>query len=65
MRAQPLGGIVPCFGVACELHGECKRYALVEGSTPGQVRLGYCGKGGARALFIPILFETNEQRKPP
>jgi len=63
----PSGGIIPCFGVGCPIHEKCKRYALIELSSPWQSRLGFCGKGeGERPLFLPIIVEPlrgKENRK--
>lgn len=45
---------VPCFGVGCERYKDCYRYALIEGSSPREVRMSMCGAPGARHLFQPI-----------
>jgi hypothetical protein len=59
MRAQPP---VPCFGVGCEMHQDCLRYALIEGSKTQQTRIGYCGRAGDRPLFLAV---APPERKPP
>lgn len=41
-----------CYGVCCNLHGRCARYAAVEGKTDPNV-IATCANGaGERPLFI-------------
>lgn len=54
---------VPCFGVGCERYKDCYRYALIEGSSPREVRMSLCGEPGKRILFQPFpLAEAGDRR---
>lgn len=39
-----------CFGVCCEKHADCARYANTDGSWTD--RIAECGEG--RTLFVPL-----------
>jgi hypothetical protein len=42
-----------CYGIACDRHLTCQRYAAVEGNTnPQQSYIAMCGP--TRPSFIPI-----------
>jgi len=32
-----------CFGVCCPKHGQCAKYAAVDGAQPEQPRMDNCG----------------------
>lgn len=53
MTITPITDKTPaCFGVVCEKHGQCQRYANVEASEPHNT-IGTCVEhDGSRPLFI-------------
>lgn len=47
--------VIPCFGIKCEQHQNCRAYEAVEYAET-DLRIGFCAQDetGARTRFIPI-----------
>ncbi len=56
----PITPTVPqCFGVCCPQHGECARYAAMDGSVGDHSRISTCDDHGTgdRPLFVAVVEE--------
>lgn len=54
---QPITNSVPeCCGIACDKHGQCARYAALEGSDGTAPRIATCDDYGTgeRPLFVAL-----------
>jgi hypothetical protein len=48
-----------CFGVRCQVHGTCARYANVNGSDHDDLRMGTCAtESGHYPQFLPSITYT-------
>jgi hypothetical protein len=48
-----------CFGFDCQGHAQCERYHLIETAAEGTPRIGTCGEGHDKPLFIPIAVDRS------
>lgn len=50
------GRVIPCLGVGCRQHANCRAYEAVEFSDPLSMRLGFCPQraDGSRTRYVPI-----------
>ncbi len=57
MTIQPITDTTPfCFGVMCELHGNCARYRSIDSMPSGAIVIGTCATPPAteRPLFVAV-----------
>lgn len=43
-----------CFGVSCDRHGVCGRYAAVDGADPEAPRMARCSSDTSRPGFVRL-----------
>lgn len=55
MTIHPITDTTPaCYGVACEVHHRCARYAAVDGMAAHHTAIACCSVDSRRPLFIEI-----------
>jgi hypothetical protein len=56
LRPARQAGVIPCFGIGCLQHDNCRSYEAVRFSDPHSLRIGFCASDaqGKRVRFIPI-----------
>jgi hypothetical protein len=60
MNITRITSSTPCFGVCCPQHGQCQRYAAVEGHSGHHV-MDTCDPGdGSRPWFKAMSNERSE-----